>query len=58
MVDLRAPRSNLTAERLANASMITSYDRARVVKRAGSISQATLERVDAALRLHLGLDEP
>ncbi|MCU0695310.1 MAG: type II toxin-antitoxin system PemK/MazF family toxin [Myxococcaceae bacterium] len=58
MVDLRSPRSNLTVERVANASMITSYDRSRVVKRAGSVNRATLERVDAALRLHLGLEEP
>jgi mRNA interferase MazF len=57
MVDLRAPRSNLDAERVANASMVTTYDRARVVRRAGAVTRGTLERIDAALRLHLGLDE-
>jgi mRNA interferase MazF len=58
MVDLRAPRSTLEAERIANASMITTYDRARIVKRAGAVTKPTLERIDAALRLHLALDEP
>ena len=55
MVDLRRPRSNLEAARLANCSMVMTYDRRRVVKRAGSISEATHEAVDRALSIHLGL---
>ena len=58
MVDLRAPRSSLKTERIANASMVMTYDRARVVRREGRVTSETLRRLDAALRLHLGLDEP
>src|SRR5258706_3051951 len=38
MVDLRKPRSDLEEARVANGSMIMTYDRRRVVKRAGRIS--------------------
>src|SRR5437870_12825928 len=38
MVDLRRPRSDLRAARVANASMVMTYDRVRVVKRAGRVS--------------------
>lgn len=55
MVDLRAPRSNLKADRIANASLVTTWDRARLLKREGRLTKATLEKLDAALRLHLGL---
>jgi len=57
MVDLRAPRSNLKSDRIANASMVTTWDRARVLKREGRVTRETLARIDAALRLHLGLDD-
>lgn len=57
MVDLRAPRSNLKAQRIANASMVTTWDRSRLLKREGRVTKDTLARIDAALRLHLGLDE-
>ncbi len=57
MVDLRSPRSNLKAERIANASMVTTWDRAGVLKREGRVTRETLARIDAALRLHLGLDD-
>ncbi len=57
MVDLRAPRSNLKADRIANASLVTTWDRARLLKREGRLTKATLEKLDAALRLHLGLAE-
>ncbi len=57
MVDLRTPHSNLKAARIANASMVTTWDRARLVKREGQVTKATLARIDEALRLHLGLDE-
>jgi mRNA interferase MazF len=55
MVDLRHPRSNLDTARVANASMIMTYDRQRVVKRAGRITAETQLAVDNALRVHLGL---
>lgn len=57
MVDLRAPRSNLKAERIANASLVTTWDRSRLLKREGRLTKAALEKLDAALRLHLGLAE-
>lgn len=57
MVDLRSPRSNLKAQRIANASMVTTWDRTRLLKREGHVTKDTLARIDAALRLHLGLDE-
>src|SRR5215813_64205 len=38
MVDLRQPRSTLIDARVANASMIMTYDRERVVNRAGRVS--------------------
>ena len=57
MVDLRAPRSDLKERRVANASMVMTYDRARVASIAGRVSKETLARVDAALRLHLDLAE-
>src|SRR5438552_16502051 len=38
IVDLRPPRSTLKDARVANASMIMTYDRARVVRRAGRIA--------------------
>jgi mRNA interferase MazF len=56
MVDLRAPRSPLKAQRIANASMVTTFDRSRLLKRAGRVTNDTLEKLDAALRIHLGLD--
>lgn len=57
MVDLRAPRSDLKQQRVANASMVMTYDRSRVASIAGRVSKETLARVDAALRLHLNLGE-
>jgi mRNA interferase MazF len=58
MVDLRRPRSNLDKPRVANASMIMTYDRSRVVRRAGRLSPETQRAVDEALRLHLNLSKP
>jgi mRNA interferase MazF len=55
MVDLRTPRSTLAAVRVANASMVMTYDRERVVRRAGRISADTQRAVDRALGMHLGL---
>src|SRR5438132_8474143 len=37
MVDLRRPRSSLDEARVANASMVMTYDKARVVARAGKL---------------------
>jgi mRNA interferase MazF len=56
MVDLRAPRSNLKEARVANASMVMTYDRSRIASIAGRISKDTLARVDNALRVHLDLE--
>lgn len=55
MVDLRPARSTLTEARVANASMIMTYDQARVVRRAGRLSAAAQRDLDLALSLHLGL---
>ena len=55
MVDLRAPRSTLRDARVANASMIMTYDRDRVVRRAGRIAAETQRTLDQALAMHLGL---
>ncbi len=58
MADLRRPRSTLEEARVANASMIMTYDRARVVLRAGRVTAETLAMVDRALAMHLGLAAP
>ena len=55
MVDLRKPRSNLAEARVANASMVMTYDRKRVVNRAGRIAPDTQRSLDRALAMHLGL---
>jgi mRNA interferase MazF len=55
MTDLRRPRSTLTEARVANASMVMTYDRSRVAKRAGKVTRQTLEAIDRALAMHLGL---
>ncbi|MBK5257707.1 MAG: type II toxin-antitoxin system PemK/MazF family toxin [Vicinamibacteria bacterium] len=58
MVDLRKPSSNLQKARVANASMLMTYDRKRVVSRAGRISAEAERALDQALALHLGLASP
>ncbi len=58
MVDLRRPRSDLREARVANASMVMTYDRRRVVARAGHLTAATVQAVNDALRVHLQLAEP
>ena len=58
MVDLRKPGSNLGESRVANASMLMTYDRKRVVSRAGRISAEAERALDQALALHLGLASP
>jgi len=55
MTDLRHPRSTLTDDRVANASMIMTYDRTRVVRRAGRVTPQTLDAIDRALAMHLAL---
>lgn len=55
MTDLRRPRSNLVESRVANASMVMTYDRARVTARAGRVTAATLADIDRALAVHLAL---
>ena len=58
MADLRRPRSNLDEARVANASMIMTYDRARVTGRAGRVVPETLAAIDRALAIHLALTAP
>jgi len=58
MVDLRRPRSNLDKPRVANASMVMTYDRSRVVSKIGRITKDTQKAIDRALEVHLGLREP
>jgi mRNA-degrading endonuclease toxin of MazEF toxin-antitoxin module len=58
MADLRRPRSTLAESRVANASMIMTYDRARVTSRAGRVTPDTLRGIERALCLHLGLAPP
>ena len=55
VVDLRSPRSTVAAARVANTSMVMTYDRERVVKRAGRITPETQRAIDRALGIHLGL---
>lgn len=55
MADLRRPRSTLEDDRVANASMVMTYDRKRVTARAGRVTPQTLEAIDRALLLHLAL---
>lgn len=57
-VDLRRPRSSMKDRRVANASLVTTYDRGRVVSRAGRVSPDTLQAIDRALAVHLALAEP
>jgi mRNA interferase MazF len=58
MVDLRPPRSTLKQPRLANGSMIMTYDRSRVISRAGRLHRDALRALDRALAVHLALSEP
>ena len=58
MVDLRKPRSTLAEPRVANGSMIMTYDRARVVAKAGRLHSDAQRALDGALALHLGLVAP
>ena len=57
-VDLRSPRSSLDSPRVANASMVMTYDRNRIQSRAGRVSSDTLRAIDHALGIHLGLTRP
>jgi mRNA interferase MazF len=56
-VDLRSPRSTMKNARVANASAVTTYDRGRVLSRAGRMSPEAMVRLDRALAAHLGLAE-
>ena len=56
MVDLRRPRSPLREARVANCSMLMTYDRSRLVGVEGAASAATLAEIDRALLMHLGLE--
>ena len=58
VVDLRKPRSNMCEPRVANASMSMTYDRSRVVSRAGRISADAERALDRALAVQLALAAP
>jgi mRNA interferase MazF len=58
MADLRSPRSSLDKARVANASMVMTYDRARVISRAGRVTAETLKAIERALAIHLGMAPP
>ena len=58
MADLRRQRSTLEDDRVANASMVITYDRARVVARCGRVGAEALREIDRALSVHLGLAPP
>lgn len=55
MVDLRKPRSTMVEARVANASMVMTYDKARIVGREGRLHRDALKALDAALLMHLAL---
>ncbi len=57
VVDLRRPRSTLRAARVANCSMVMTYDRSRIVRVEGAASAAAIADLDRALLVHLGLDQ-
>ena len=58
MVDLRRPRSPLKEARVANCSMIMTYDRSRMVRAEGRVSPETLAAIERALCVHLALTAP
>src|SRR4030095_8507164 len=49
MADLRRPRSTLKEARVANCSMIMTYDRARIVAKAGRASDEAIGAIERAL---------
>ena len=55
MVDLRKPRSTMEAPRVANASVVMTYDRSRLRGRVGKVHADAMKALDGALSLHLGL---
>ncbi len=55
VVDLRRPRSPLKEPRVANCSMVLTYDRSRAVRAEGRVAPETLAAIDRALALHLDL---
>jgi mRNA interferase MazF len=57
-VDLRRPRSTMDKPRVANASTIMTYDRRRIVGRAGRVTREALGEIDRALAVHLELADP
>lgn len=56
MVDLRKPRSSLDEARVANASMVMTYDRGRIAAKAGRATAQTMKALDQALAVHLALE--
>jgi len=58
MVDVRKPRSQLREARVANCSMIMTYDRKRVVRREGRLTSEAVSEIDRALLVHLGIAQP
>ena len=56
MVDLRSPRSSMQEPRVANASLIMTYDRRRIVARAGRLGKDAMRALELALGVHLAME--
>ncbi len=56
-VKVSPPEGGLTAESVILLNQIRSVDRRRLVKRLGKVSRQTMDRVDRAIQISLGLVE-
>ncbi len=52
---IRAPEGGMKVDSVILANQLRSVDRQRLVKRLGSLKPETMEKVDRALKLSLGL---
>jgi len=55
---IRPPAGGLSQDSVALLNQIRSIDKARLIRRLGSIKPVTMKRVDRALRISLGLWQP
>ena len=55
-VDLPSARTGLRRHSVANVTQVLTLDKTRVGGRAGAVDHPTMQRVEAGLRLVLGLD--
>ena len=54
-VFLKAPEGGLSVDSVVLLNQVRSIDRARLVKRLGSVKPGTMARVDRAIRISFGL---